>query len=156
MTDPRRHGQCLCGGVRVSIPVARNAVGACHCAMCRRWCSGPWMAIQAPEAEIAGETLRIFQASGFAERGFCGTCGSSIFHRPVLGPEIAVGAGLFDAEGLTLTHEIFHDGKPAFYRFEGDTRKRSALSMALEWGPRLLWRRIRHAGGRAGAGKAGG
>lgn len=104
------------------------------------------MAIQAPEAEIAGDTLQTFQASSFAERGFCGRCGSSIFHRPTLGPEIAVSAGLFEAKGLTLTHEIFHDGKPAFYRFQGDTRKRSALSMALEWGPRLLWRRLRHAG----------
>lgn len=137
-----REGQCLCGTVTVTIPAARVGVGACHCQTCRRWCSGPWMAIQAPEAVIRGDTLKVYRSSAYAERGYCGGCGSHIYHRPQLGPELAIAAGLFADDGLVLTHEIFHDHKPAFYRFDEPTVKRGALSMALEWVPRFLWRRF--------------
>lgn len=100
------------------------------------------MAIQAPEAVIRGDTLMVYSSSAYAQRGYCNGCGSHIFHRPKIGPELAIAAGLFDGKGLTLTHEIFHDHKPAFYRFAEPTLKRSSLSMALEWVPRVVWRRL--------------
>lgn len=137
-----REGRCLCGAVTVTLPADRTGVGTCHCQTCRRWCSGPWMAIQAPEATICGDTIKIYRSSAYAERGYCGSCGSHIYHRPRQGPELAVAAGLFDDHGLALTHEIFHDHKPAFYRFAEPTAKRGSLSMALEWLPRILWRRL--------------
>lgn len=135
-------GQCLCGAVKVEINPPVRDVGVCHCAMCRRWCSGPWMALQAPHAKIVGDTVVRFRASAFAERGFCSVCGSAIFHRPQDGPELAVSAGLFEPDDLVLAYEIFSDRKPAFYRLAGDAVQRNSLAMALEWGPRLTWRRL--------------
>ena len=63
-------GQCLCGGVRVRLPRPTHDVGACHCARCRRWGSGPWLSFQVPQAVVSGESLRVFRSSAFAERGF--------------------------------------------------------------------------------------
>lgn len=135
-------GTCLCGGVSVRLPIAMDDVGVCHCSTCRRWASGPWMALQAPGASIEGETLATYRSSGFAERGFCRRCGTHIFHRPQDGPELAVSAGLFDISGLHIAREIFHDAKPPFYHFVAVSEKRSNASMAREWLPRLLYRRI--------------
>lgn len=145
-------GRCLCGAVKVELDPPVRTVGVCHCAMCRRWCSGPWMAIQAPHAKITGEALVRFRASMFAERGFCGACGSSIFHRPQDGPELAVSAGLFEPEGLSLAYEIFVDGRPDFYRLDAQVDQRDSVAMAMEWGPRLLWRRLLRWLGVSGAG----
>jgi hypothetical protein len=145
MTD-QQMGRCLCGGVTVTIPARVTDVGVCHCADCRTWTSGPWMALRAPpETRIEGASVKVFRSSAFAERGFCGTCGSVLFHRPQDGPEIAVSAGLFDPARFTLAREIFFDRKPAFYSFGQHTLKRSALAMAAAWGPRLLWRRMTRA-----------
>lgn len=107
-------GHCLCGRVTIRLPRALEEVGVCHCAMCRRWGSGPWMAVQAPDAEIDGDSLRVYRSSGFAERGFCSSCGSDIFHRPRGGPELAISAGLFSDANLRIAREIFFDAKPPF------------------------------------------
>jgi len=138
-------GHCLCGGVTVRLPSPTYDVGVCHCDRCRRWGSGPWMSLQVPGAVVSGETLTVYRSSAFAERGFCRTCGTHIFHRPQDGPELAISSGLFPPEGLHIAREIFSDAKPPFYRFVADSEKRSTMSMALEWLPKLLWRRARRA-----------
>lgn len=143
MTDPIMVGSCLCGGVTVSLPRAQKQVGICHCESCRRWCSGPWMAIQAPDAEIRGDSLRVFQSSMFAERGFCAACGSAIFHRPQDGPERAISAGLFDPDQLAIAFQICIDRKPAYYSVQPETDVRTTSQLALEWAPKLLLRRLK-------------
>lgn len=148
MSNDRRIGRCLCGGVSVSIPASRTAVGVCHCDTCRRWTSGPWMAIQAPEAEISGEMLKVYQSSAFAERGFCETCGSVIFHRPQDGPERAISAGLFDPQGLVLAFEICTDKQPDFYDFKPAPKRQTTASVAMQWGPKLIARRLKRLLGR--------
>jgi hypothetical protein len=100
------------------------------------------MAVQAPGSAIIGEALVIYSSSAFAERGFCSRCGTLIFHRPKDGPELAISAGLLPEGRLAITREIFHDAKPPWYRFEAQSQKRGAVSMALEWGPKLVWRRM--------------
>ena len=136
-------GQCLCGGVTVRLPFHAGDVGVCHCARCRKWGSGPWMSLQLPEAVVSGESLTVFRSSAFAERGFCRTCGTHIFHRPQDGPELAISSGLFSSERFYIAREIFSDAKPPFYRFVADSDKRSTLSMGLEWLPKLIWRRAK-------------
>lgn len=100
------------------------------------------MAIQSPEAEIFGDTLRIYHASSYAERGFCQRCGAAIFHRPQDGPERAISAGLFASEWLYLSHELFPERKAAFYRFGGDVRRISGARLVVAWLPKLAWRRL--------------
>ncbi len=144
---PTLEGQCLCGGVTVRLPAPTYDVGACHCARCRRWGSGPWLSFQVPSAVVSGKTLRVFRSSPFAERGFCETCGTHIFHRPQDGPELAVNSGLFPPDSLYIAREIFADTKPAYYPFAADSVRRSTNSMAAEWLPKLLWRRLRKLAG---------
>ena len=127
----------------VTLPEPHRDVGVCHCTLCRKWGSGPWMALQVPGASISGDTLRVYESSGFAERGFCKLCGTHIFHRPKGGPELAISAGLFDTRGFYVDREIFFDSRPSWYRFEADSRKRTQLSMAVEWIPKMIWRRIK-------------
>lgn len=43
---------------------------------------------------------------------------------------------------LHTVSEILFDAKPPFYRFVADSQKRSSASMAREWLPRLIRRRI--------------
>jgi len=135
-------GRCLCGGVSVHLPAAMDDVGVCHCTTCRRWTSGPWLSLQAPGTIVEGATLAVYRSSPFAERGFCHRCGTHIFHRPQDGPEIAISAGLFPAVRLHIAREIFYDAKPPFYRFVAASDKRSSASMAREWLPRLIGRRL--------------
>ncbi|WAC25355.1 GFA family protein [Blastomonas sp. SL216] len=117
-------------------------VGVCHCHICRAWTSGPWMALQVPEANVEGDDLAVFRSSSFAERGFCRTCGSHIFHRPIDGPELAISAGLFRDPAQFVAREIFVDSQPRQYRFEGVESRRTGVSMALEWLPKILKRRV--------------
>ena len=136
-------GRCLCEGVAVRIASPSRDVGVCHCARCRRWGSGPWLSLQVPNAVISGDSLTIFRSSAFAERGFCRTCGTHIFHRPQDGPELAVSSGLFASDRFYIAREIFSDAKPPFYRFDANSEKRSTTSMAMEWLPKLVWRRAK-------------
>ena len=135
-------GKCLCTAITVRLPEKVTDVGVCHCAMCRRWNSGPWMSFQVPEAEITGKPLAVYRSSAFAERGFCARCGSHIFHRPQDGPELAISAGLFDFRDQYIAREICFDDKPPFYEFVAESERRTTASMAREWLPRLLKRRV--------------
>ena len=101
------------------------------------------MALQVPGGLVSGDTLVVHRSSSFAERGFCGRCGTHIFHRPQDGPELAISAGLFDSASLQIKREIFYDAKPPFYHFEAGSEKRSAANVSREWLPRLLHRRLR-------------
>ncbi|MBX7535824.1 GFA family protein [Qipengyuania sp. GH1] len=143
MTDPKmRRGRCLCGRILVTIPASKVEVGVCHCDTCRHWCSGPWMAVQAPDATVEGDTLEVFRSSPFAERGFCARCGSAIFHRPQDGPELAVSAGLFKPDDFSLSFQICTDRKPAFYTISEKTAVMTSRQLALRWAPKLLARRL--------------
>lgn len=120
-------GKCLCGAVRYTILKDVQEVDACHCHMCQAWPGGVFFGVQAGKDEVTlegAENLTLFRSSDWAERGFCATCGSSMFYR-ITAPgamqgELHIGAGaLDDWKALTLSSEIFIDRKPAAYAFEG-------------------------------------
>ena len=126
MTD--RTGHCLCGQVRFAARLATTEFGACHCEMCRRWTGSALLAITVADGDLTlegVEHVRSYRSSDWAERGWCGTCGSHLWYRVTLeGPhkgeyEIPVGL-LDDTAGLNMTREIFVDRKPEFFSFAGD------------------------------------
>lgn len=65
----------------------------------------------------------VFRSSDWAERGFCGTCGTHLFYRLLPTGEYILPAGLFQDQTFELTNEIFVEQKPAFYEFRNETRK---------------------------------
>ena len=117
-------GACLCGAVSVRGRPVRGGVEACHCTMCRKWGGSALLSVQCgTDVEIAGEVVR-YRSSGWAERGFCGRCGSNIFYRYVPADVYAFAAGLFPDDALEpLSEEIFIDEKPAYYAFDADCEK---------------------------------
>ncbi|HEX8062942.1 MAG TPA: GFA family protein [Allosphingosinicella sp.] len=119
-------GRCLCGAVTVRATPVRGHVEACHCNMCRKWGGCALLSVQCGSAvEIEGESNVVrYRSSQWAERGFCGRCGSSLFYRFVPADGYAFAAGLFPDDALApLAEEIFIDEKPPYYAFDSDGEK---------------------------------
>lgn len=120
----RISGKCLCGGV--SFNIARtDHLDACHCSMCQTWTGSAFIGVDIRDGDIVFEnkaTLEWFESSDWAKRGFCRTCGSSLFYTLKDDPKFcAIAAGSLDLpDGATLTKEIFVDEKPSYYAFDGD------------------------------------
>jgi len=117
-----RDGGCLCGAVRYRATIDHPRFGACHCPMCQKWTGGPLLNVQASEVVFEG-TPAVYASSDWAERGFCSTCGSSLFYRlrASKGPLHLAYGSLDDVEGLTFTHQVFIDRKPDGYQFGNET-----------------------------------
>jgi len=126
-------GKCLCGAVRFTARNVEVHHHACHCGMCRRWSGGPVMAAPVESVAFQGEAkMERYQSSDLVERGFCKTCGASLFCyvKPIDRYYMCVGA-FDDQTSFRLTGEIFVDNKPAGYAFVGDhTRLTEAEFMA--------------------------
>lgn len=114
-----RTGQCLCGAVRFTVTGEARRTLACHCQQCRRQSGHYWVSTDVAEADLAvtgADQVRWYQASEIARRGFCGTCGSFLFWKPLGQPRLAVAAGAFDApSGLTIDRHIFCASKGDYY-----------------------------------------
>lgn len=125
-----RKGSCLCNAVTFEVTAPVDHVGACHCDMCRAWSGGVYLGIKVPADGLKvseGGALRVYTSSPWAERAFCGTCGSSLWYRITAeGPYKGVhhlGMGtLEDASGIDLTEEIYIDRKPDGYGFAQKTK----------------------------------
>ena len=77
-------GGCLCGAVRYEASEPPVGAGYCHCSMCKKARGG----IFAVGASFRRDRFRfthgepkIYKSSAFAERGFCGDCGTPLFYR---------------------------------------------------------------------------
>jgi hypothetical protein len=114
-------GRCLCGAVHFETEFKDGpAFGVCHCSMCQHWNGGPGLASEFVRTEFgSAQTLSWYQSSDWAERGFCGTCGSSLFYRLKDMPDVLfIQLGCLDLPDDThLAEHIFYDEKPAYYDF---------------------------------------
>ncbi|MDO5642633.1 MAG: GFA family protein [Paracoccus sp. (in: a-proteobacteria)] len=108
-------GACLCGAIRFR-GQPQGEVTRCHCEQCRRWAGDAWSSVSLEGAEITGDTLRWFRSSEGAERGFCATCGASVFWREVSADTVAASMGCLDAPtGLRLNRHIYTAFKGDYY-----------------------------------------
>ena len=130
-------GSCLCGGVRFEVHGPLRPIIYCHCTMCRR-SSGHFDAATACAPEhlrlLCAQSLRWYQSSAAARRGFCCTCGSQLFWEPIGAGHTSIGAGTLDRPtGLKPSMHIFvaekgdyyeiADGLPQWPRWPEDTPK---------------------------------
>lgn len=128
MSEYPIHGQCLCGGVKF-VTRAPHHIDACHCKMCQRWAGAVFIGADYRNADdvkfIEDKSLFWYASSDWAKRGFCGTCGSSLFYRLKDKNDFwAVCAGSLDLpDGLKLGQEIFIDEKPDLFDLAGDQPK---------------------------------
>jgi len=118
-------GQCLCGAVQISASVDNPRLRACHCDMCRQHTSGAFFSIETvPDTiEVTGPATE-FKSSDWANRGFCGMCGSTLWYGFDADRSRNLSAGLFpDAGGGQLKIEFFYDQWPQVYALAGDPKK---------------------------------
>lgn len=124
-------GGCQCGAVRFELADAPKEYAACHCSICRRVGGGVALSAMVHPGVAtwtASDTLKTYASSDWAERGFCSTCGSSLFWRlKVPGPMqglMYLSVGALDAMGdMPFTSEVFIDHKPDTYDFAGDRQR---------------------------------
>jgi hypothetical protein len=112
-------GSCLCGAVSFEVTGDLPAPTACHCTKCRKH-TGHYEAgtdIPRDRVKISGnESVGWFQSSEKVRRGFCKTCGSSLFFDPIYRDWIGIYMGAFDGHTNTkLERHIFVADKGDYY-----------------------------------------
>lgn len=115
-------GSCLCGKVTFEINSDLPAPDACHCTQCRRW-TGHFLAssdVPRHAIKIDGmENVTWFRSSEKVRRGFCTTCGASLFFDPIdqaKHPWIGVSMGALETPTDTkLAVHIFVANKGDYY-----------------------------------------
>ena len=126
-SEGRLDGRCLCGAVEIVVDGPHvAAVGACHCAMCRRWSGvvqGGFEA-DAGAVTVTGEVAR-YRSSSFAERAFCPRCGSHLWFRDIGDDTVyELLPGIFAAaHDFPLISEIYIDRAPSYARLAGEHRR---------------------------------
>jgi len=71
-------------------------------------------------------SLKVFDSSDFAERGFCSECGTILFWRQKGDQQASFNAELFPGiiKQAQFNLEIYTKDKPAYYSFANDAEKR--------------------------------
>ncbi len=120
MTDNvLQSGSCLCGNVRFTVAGDLPSPNACHCIACRK-ITGHYLV----SADVLGAALTIdgedaivwYQSSDKVRRGFCGTCGSTLFFDPLFHDWTAIAMGAFDGATQTkMSMHIFVSEKGDYY-----------------------------------------
>jgi hypothetical protein len=125
MDDMRKlSGRCLCGKVVVTVDGQHDAhPSACHCRMCQTWTGGVFLGFTAAAEAVSVEgPVKHFQSTPFAERAFCGTCGTHLWIRNTDDHAAAYDLmpGLFNAaRNWPLCSEIYTDKAMASICLEG-------------------------------------
>lgn len=123
----KANGSCLCKSVKFSFELKEKTFDSCHCSMCRTWGGGPALTVASKGSIIfEGEkNLKIFSSSDWAERGFCGECGTNIFYR-LKDPSHSFcnfNLGTIDNhKEFEFTSQIYIDSKPDNYSFSNKTK----------------------------------
>jgi hypothetical protein len=119
------HGSCICGAVRFEVVGPLKAPDACHCTVCRKWSGHYYVGsdVQRSALTIHGvENVKWFHSSEKVRRGFCATCGSSLFFDPVDHTKhawIGVSMGAFDdATQTKIAFHIFVENKGDYYEIK--------------------------------------
>lgn len=120
-------GSCLCGSISFETKEMVEDVTACHCGMCNKWSSSPFIAIQLKEIfHVSGEdNIEHYQSSEWAERAFCKRCGTHLYYKSKKPEFYHFNAALFPEKGLKpISLEIFVDKKPTYYRYLNEFSKK--------------------------------
>jgi hypothetical protein len=120
----RATGGCLCGAIRYTVGGALRGVLLCHCGQCRRWHGHLGAYTSAARAHVTlegAEALVWFASSERGRRGFCATCGSSLFFEPVGEGRLAIAAGSLDQpSGLEIIGQEYVANKADYVHIGDD------------------------------------
>lgn len=123
MTNGVRHGACLCGASRFTA-TPENDAHACHCGNCRKWSGGIFLSVHCGTSVVfdANAPIVRYASSAWAERVFCGICGSSLVWQMRDGSSQIVSIQSFDdPRDFMITSQIYVDHKPDNYALANRT-----------------------------------
>ena len=122
-----RQGGCLCGGVRYEVRGPVRGVVNCHCGICRRLhgAFGAYTKVENAALSLVSKSgLVWFASSSQARRGFCRSCGTTLFWQPSKAQTTSISAGTLDLpSGLTTIGLIFTAEKGDFYDIADDLKQ---------------------------------
>jgi hypothetical protein len=82
------------------------------------------------------DTLGVYRSSGYGERVFCKTCGSTIAWRLQDGSHTSLSAQAFDDPSVfKFKTEIFVDEQPANYAFANETTRMTGPEVFAMYAP---------------------
>ena len=120
-------GSCLCGAVSFEVAGGLPPPDACHCSKCRRWTGHILASTDVPRSALTirgADNVTWYRSSEKVQRGFCSTCGSSLFFDPLDKTKhdwIGVAMGAFDRPTDTqLEVHIFTADKGDYYDIADD------------------------------------
>lgn len=116
-------GGCHCGDVRFECYDHVSQALVCHCYDCMKTIGTSIVSssIALEDITITGKSLKWYQSSDIAERGFCGHCGASMFFRRIGSERVSICLGMFDdASGLSCRGQIYADDHPGFISVPAD------------------------------------
>lgn len=112
-------GSCLCGAVSFEVMGSLPRPDACHCTRCRKLSGHYWASTDVARDTLAlsgGENVTWYWTSDKVRRGFCSTCGATLFWDPVEKGTMAIAMGAFDTPTeTTLGMHIFVANKGDYY-----------------------------------------
>ncbi len=106
-------GRCLCGAVSYTVKAGPAAQVLCYCDMCRRATGAPvpgFVSVSADAVTWTGNPT-VYRSSDVAERGFCATCGTTLFYRSDGSPTVGLAAGAADM-AFHPSHAFYGDEMP--------------------------------------------
>jgi hypothetical protein len=112
-------GSCLCGAVHFEVTGDLKPPDACHCRECRKHSGHYFASTDVPRAALTvhgSENVRWYASSEKVRRGFCATCGSTLFWDPVHRDWTGIAMGALDTPTRTrLAIHIFVAEKGDYY-----------------------------------------
>lgn len=125
-------GSCLCGAVTFEVTGRLRPPDACHCTKCRKHSGHVFVSSDVPRESVTirgSENLAWFRSSEKARRGFCSTCGSSLFWDPIDRTKhdwIGIAMGAFDTPTETkIGVHIFVANKGDYYDIADDVPQKA-------------------------------
>lgn len=117
----------MCGQVRYRVTGRLRDVSYCHCSQCRRTSGHFVAATNCAKSDLHMQQdsgLNWYESSEFARRGFCATCGSSLFWERLTSDNISIMAGTLDTPtGVKAVEHIFVDDASDYYDLCDDLPK---------------------------------
>lgn len=121
-------GSCLCKAVSFEVNCDLPGPDACHCSQCRKQSGHVFVSTDVPKSAVTihgTESIKWYQSSEKVRRGFCSTCGSSLFWDPVQRDWIGIAMGAFDGPTKTKIHLNGHvNSKGDYYDITDDLPQR--------------------------------
>ncbi len=111
---------CLCKGINMTIRGEFRPVINCHCNQCTKTHGNYAAYTSVLEENIffkSKKTLKWFNSSTIAKRGFCNKCGASVFFKRFGSRAVSISAGLFKnpTKLETISHIYVHN-KRDYYK----------------------------------------